>query len=100
MAWHKVAKTTDMKDGGAQIIDISGQSIALFNLKGKFYATDNHCLHRGGPLADGHIEGSIVTCPWHAWQFDVKSGECLTMKGSKLKCYPTKIENSEIHIEI
>ena len=100
MSWQKVAKVTDIADGAGQVLDISGESIALFHVKGKFYAMANHCPHRGGPLADGHVEDGQVTCPWHGWQFDVKSGECQTMPGSKQKCYTTKIENGEVFIEI
>ena len=98
--WHRAAKNSDIADGAGQTVEISGHSIALFNLKGKFYAIDNHCLHRGGPLADGHVEGSMVTCPWHAWQFDVKTGECHTMPGEGQKSYKVKIENGEVYVDI
>ena len=98
--WHKVAKVSDMADGGAQTLQIDQQPIALFKLGGLFYAIQNACLHRGGPLADGHLEGTVVTCPWHGWEFDVKSGECRTMEGAKLKTYPTKIENEDVFIQL
>ena len=97
--WHRAAKISDIAEGASQSLDINGQSIALFRLKGKFYALDNHCLHRGGPLGDGHLDGTVVTCPWHAWQFDIKSGECQTMQGAKQKCYATKIEKGEVWVE-
>ena len=97
--WHKVAKTSDLADGAAQELTIEGQSIALFKISGKFYAIANHCMHRGGPLATGYIEGSKVTCPWHGWEFDVKTGDCHTLQGSKQKTYPTKIEKNYVFID-
>ena len=100
MAWHKVAKVSDIADGASQSLKVAGQAIGLFRLEGKFYALQNHCLHRGGPLADGHMESSVVTCPWHAWQFDVKTGECLTMAGAKLKTFNTKVEKDEVFVEV
>ena len=98
--WHRVAKVSDLSDGAGQVVDISGESIALFNMKGKFYAIANHCPHRGGPLAEGHVEDGVVTCSWHGWEFEIKSGKCRTMPGSKQRSYPTKIENNEILINI
>ena len=100
MAWHKAAKVSDIADGASQAFEIAAHSIALFRIQEKFYAIDNHCMHRGGPLADGHLEGNTVTCPWHAWQFDVKSGECHTMQGEKQRCYTTKIEADDVFIDI
>ena len=98
--WHKVAKVSDVPEDTGQAVDLSGKSIALFNSKGKFYAMDNHCPHRGGPLADGYLEGKTVTCPWHAWQFDITNGACDTMEGAKQTCYATKIENDEVWVEL
>ena len=98
--WHLAAKTSDLAEGGAQTLKISEETIALFRVDGKFYAVQNRCLHRGGPLADGHVESGVVTCPWHGWEFDVKTAECRTMQGAKLKKYNTKVEKDEIYIEI
>ena len=98
--WHKVAKISDIADGKSQMVEIESQIIALFNVRGQFYAMQNACPHRGGPLVEGHMEGNIVTCPWHAWQFDVTSGKCQTMLGAIQKTYPVKIEKEEVYIEV
>ena len=98
--WHKVAKISDIADEKSQMVEIESQIIALFNVRGQFYAMQNACPHRGGPLVEGHMEGNIVTCPWHAWQFDIKNGECQTIKGSAQKTYPVKVEGEEIYIEV
>ena len=99
--WHRVAKKGDFKEDGGQILEIEGQKIALFRAQGKFYAILNQCPHRGGPLVEGQLEGTKVTCPWHAWEFDVSSGECLTLKGgAKQKTYPTKIEKDDVWVDV
>ena len=98
--WHKAAKVSDIAEGASQLVQISEQTIALFHVQGEFYALQNTCPHRVGPLVEGHLDGTMVTCPWHAWQFDVKSGECHTMKGAKQKIYMTKIEKDEVYIEV
>ena len=97
--WYKAAKVSDILEGASQLVQVSDQAVALFHIQGKFYAMQNSCPHRGGLLAEGHLEGTTATCPWHAWQFDVKSGECHTMKGTKQKIYNTKIERGEVYIE-
>jgi nitrite reductase (NADH) small subunit len=64
------------KEGSGTILVLeNGQEIALFCLEGQFYAIDNICPHEGGPLGNGELEGAVVTCPWHGWQFDIKTGK-------------------------
>ena len=75
--FRKVAKTTDLEPGTATLVEIDGEKIALFNVGGEFCAIDNTCTHRGGPLAEGVIEGDVVTCPWHRATYNVKTGEIL-----------------------
>ena len=87
------------KDSG-KAVELGGQSVAIFNVEGKIYAMQNHCMHRGGPLADGYIEDGRVTCPWHAWQFDIKTGACDTLQGANQKTFKTKIEKNSIYIDI
>ena len=60
----KVAKTNDIEPGQARLVDVLGKRIALFNVDGTFFALDNTCTHRGGPLAEAEISSHEVTCPW------------------------------------
>ena len=62
----KVAHTADLASGSAKCVEVAGKKIALFNLQGSFYAIDDTCPHRGGPLCEGEVAGEEVTCPWHA----------------------------------
>ena len=64
---------------------VRGQVVALFNVGGTLYALDGICPHQGGPLGSGRLDGAVVTCPWHGWQFDVRTGQHL-VNGSI--CHP------------
>ena len=97
--WTKVGKNSDVEEGKSLIVAVNGHEIALFKISGAFYAMENFCPHRGGPLGEGHVDGTEVTCPWHAWTFDVKSGACLTDPSFQQKKFPVKIENDEILVD-
>ena len=73
----KVAKTGEIAPGEARAVEAGGKKIALFNVNGTFYAIDDTCTHRGGPLSEGMLMGEEVTCPWHGAIFDVTSGTVL-----------------------
>jgi len=92
----KVAKVNEMPPGTAREFQADGRMIALFNVDGSFYAVDNTCLHRGGPLGQGSLEGEVVTCPWHGWQYNVKSGEAVFNEQIKVQCYEVKVEGDDI----
>ena len=98
--WCFTAKKADLPDNSSKSIDVGGKKIALFNQGGKFYALADSCIHRGGPLGQGHLEDGRVTCPWHAWEFDVKTGACLTMEGTKQTVYPTKVKKGEVFVDL
>jgi nitrite reductase (NADH) small subunit len=76
-----------------------GGELALFNVDGEYHATENFCPHKGAPLTEGTLSGHVIECQWHGWQFDVRSGECLTA-GAQLKVYPVIIDDGLIKIEI
>ena len=73
----KIAKTKDVPPGQAAPFTIEGQKIALFNVEGTYYAIGDTCTHRGGPLSEGDVQGTRVTCPWHGADFDLKTGAVL-----------------------
>jgi len=100
MMWYSTGKISDFEKGAGKTVEVEGRKIAVFRVAGGFYVLADTCPHRGGPLGEGYLEGTQVTCPWHAWEFDVKTGECSTMKGVKQKAYATKIENGEVLVEI
>jgi nitrite reductase/ring-hydroxylating ferredoxin subunit len=92
----KVAKTSEMPPGAAREFHADGHVIALFNVNGQLHCLDNTCMHRGGPLGQGALEGNIVTCPWHGWQYNVTTGEAVFNEQIKVKRYEVKVEGEDI----
>jgi nitrite reductase/ring-hydroxylating ferredoxin subunit len=82
------------------VVEIEGRTLALFNVEGRFYAIDNTCPHRGGPLGEGDLEGHIVLCPWHAWRWDVTTGHNANNPAVKVACYPVSVDGEDVFIEI
>src|SRR5437879_10310019 len=96
----KVAKVTDVPDGAAKAVEVNGRMLALFNAGGRFYAIDNACKHRGGPLAEGDVYGTRVVCPWHGWEYDFSTGCNVDDQSLKLSCFSVKLEDDDILVEI
>jgi nitrite reductase/ring-hydroxylating ferredoxin subunit len=85
---------------GATVQLKSGAEVALFNVGGEYYAAENSCPHKGFPLADSRLYGHLVECDLHGWQFDVRSGECLTKKSCPIETYKVTVEDGWIYVEI
>jgi nitrite reductase (NADH) small subunit len=97
----KVASTGDLAPGQGQMVEVTGKKIALFNLEGSFYAIDDTCTHRGGPLSEGEIEGEQVTCPWHGAIYNIKSGQVLSPPAPKgVASYKVRVEGTDIEVEV
>lgn len=94
-----IAKVTDVPPGTSKVVIVAGRPVALFNVGGTFFATDNSCLHRGGPLVEGTLEGGVATCPWHGWQYDVKTGGNLGNPAAKLRTYRVVVEGDDLKVE-
>src|SRR5262245_28189035 len=92
------SKADDIPAGRGKTIVLGEKKIALFHADGAFYAIDGTCLHRGGPLGDGELEGCVVTCPWHGWQFDVRNGEMKMNPAARVNCYQTRVEGSDVQV--
>ncbi len=98
--WVKVATLSEVPEGKPKAIKMGeGRSIALFNVDGKIYATDNQCPHMGYPLTRGTIRNGILTCDWHRRSFDLEGGGCFHVECDDLKVFPVDIRGEEIWIE-
>jgi nitrite reductase/ring-hydroxylating ferredoxin subunit len=95
-----VAKTQDVPPGTGQTVEVRGVWIALFNVDGSFFAVDNTCPHAGGPIGEGSLSGDVVTCPWHGWQFNVRTGERLGNPNFTVACCPVRVEGEQIQIAL
>jgi len=94
-----VGRTDDVPPGRGATVDLEGgRELALYNVGGQFFATENFCPHRGAPLADGRLCGHIVECDLHGWRFDLRTGQCLTRAGKDIESYEVLIENGWIII--
>ena len=96
----KVASLTELPPGSARTVEVNGKAIALFNVQGTVYATDNTCLHQGGPLGEGDLIGEVVVCPWHQWEYDVRTGEMPGNSSIKISTYPVQVEGDQIKVAI
>jgi nitrite reductase (NADH) small subunit len=96
----KICKTSDVKTGSGKSIEINGKAIAVFNVDGKFYAINDVCGHRGGPLSEGELDGNTVICPWHGWRYDVTSGANELVPDFPTEKYAVKIEGDDVLVEI
>lgn len=75
MRFVRVKGAAALAPGGGRAVTAGAYEVAVFNVEGEFYALENRCPHQGGPLAEGWLERTIITCPWHGWCFDVRSGK-------------------------
>ncbi len=96
----KALEKGDLPEGQGKRVDIQGNAIAVFHVGGQFYAINNTCLHQGGPLAEGELEGNVVTCPWHRWQYNVATGHNDLNPEMKVRTYPVKVEGDSIFVQV
>jgi nitrite reductase (NADH) small subunit len=100
MAPMRTAKTNEITPGTIREFHVEGRAIAVANVEGKFYAINNTCLHRGGPLGQGAMNGKVVTCPWHGWQYDVTTGKVTQNPSVGVDCYPLEVRGEDIYVDV
>ncbi|HKF39795.1 MAG TPA: Rieske (2Fe-2S) protein [Candidatus Acidoferrum sp.] len=99
MAFARTAKTNEITPGTIREFQVEGKAIALANVGGKYYAINNTCLHRGGPLGQGVLNGTIVTCPWHGWEYDVSTGKVKQNPAVGVDCYRVEVRGEDIFVD-
>jgi NAD(P)H-dependent nitrite reductase small subunit len=100
MGFVKVASVNELKDGEGKVVEASGRKIALFRQGGRFYAIDNTCAHKGGPLGEGSLEGMVVSCPWHGWKFDISTGISPVNPAARVRAYEVRVEGEEVMVNV
>jgi NAD(P)H-dependent nitrite reductase small subunit len=90
----------DLGPGQAREVTVDGQPVAIFNVDGSFHALTSRCPHRGGPLGQGFVEGSQVSCPWHNWTFDVTTGENVVSADMKVPRHEVKVEDGQVYVKL
>ncbi len=95
----KVADTKDLPPGKTMCVESGGEKVALFNVGGTIYAVSDTCTHAGGPLSEGQVDGTVVTCPFHGATFDLTTGSVTgPPAGSAVTCYQVRVEEGEVQI--
>lgn len=98
--WVRVASRDDCPPGEARELVAQGKIVALFNVDGQFYALDGICPHQGGPLGKGQLDGCLVTCPWHGWQFEVTTGQHQTSASLVHPSFAVKMVGDDIYVQL
>jgi nitrite reductase (NADH) small subunit len=96
----KMATLDELPPGGSKEVEHEGRIYALFNVDGIISAIDGICPHQGGPMADGPLDGTCVTCPWHGWQFDVRTGKSSLNGKLSLPTFEVKLEGSDVFVSV
>ncbi len=91
-----VGQVSEVPPGSSKVVVVQGHPVALFNVAGTFYALSNVCLHRGGPVGEGTLDETTVTCPLHGWEYDVRTGKNVANPMARLKTYAVRVEGGEI----
>ena len=100
MEFIEVANIADVPVGRAKACSVDGRTIALYHTRDGFFATDNTCPHRGGPLAEGDLIGNEITCPWHLWGFDIETGLCAGNPDIKVAAHTVRVENDKVLVKL
>lgn len=100
MAFALAARQGDIPEGQIREFEVDGKSIAIASVSGKLFAINSICLHHGGPLGEGDLEGCVVSCPWHGWQYDVTNGKLVQEPGSGVQCYAVEVRDGSIFVDV
>lgn len=121
MSEHTVATVRELEESGRIVTQIKGREIGIFKIDGEIRAYNNWCAHQSGPICEGPLsgtneatfdrevlktetewvrEGKIIRCPWHDWEYDLGTGECLSKEGIRLPEYPVSVEDGQIVVSL
>ena len=95
-----VARVEDVPEGSVRPVRVGEEEIALAHCDGGFYATQGDCIHLHGPLGEGELDGCVLTCPWHGWQYDVRTGENEFDRAIQLQTYEVEVVDGEIRVRV
>ena len=97
----RCGRADEIPAGGSKVVEIKGQNVAIFKADGVLYAVENTCPHQGGPLGEGYLEDNcIVSCPWHAWSFDVTTGINPMNSDIKQPVFQVTLEGNDVCVEV
>jgi nitrite reductase/ring-hydroxylating ferredoxin subunit len=95
-----VARLSEIQPGRGKLVQAEGRAIALFAIEGSVRAISAICPHRGGPLEEGDVEGETVYCPWHAYDFNLRTGECREAPDLAVQTFTVSVESNEVFVQL
>jgi nitrite reductase/ring-hydroxylating ferredoxin subunit len=95
-----VARADQLAPGEVRRVQAGEEEIALARIGDDFYAVQGACLHLEGPLGDGRLEDHVLTCPWHGWQYDVRTGKNEFDLAIQLRTYDVRVEDGEVRVGV
>jgi 3-phenylpropionate/trans-cinnamate dioxygenase ferredoxin component len=96
-----IARVGDLKDGQVRTLTVDGHHVALCNVEGTYFATQDLCTHDGGPLGEGELIDHEIECPRHGGRFDVRSGEVTALPPMfPIKTFPVRVQDDEIQVAL
>lgn len=96
----RIAAESDVPGDTGLAVQVGDTAVALFRVEGRCYAIANACPHKGGPLAEGDLEGHVVHCPWHGWTWDVRTGTNPRQPAIRVACFPVTVEDGNVFVDI
>ena len=98
--WVRIASRDECPPGSSCERLVGDRIIAIFNVDGSYHAIDGVCPHQAGPLAQGRVDGHVVTCPWHGWQFDLRGSAATAGASPTPICYSVKTDGNDVLVLI
>ena len=96
----KVARVSEIPSGQGISVEVGGRQVAVFNVDGAFHALDGVCQHQGGPLGEGELSGTVVTCPWHGWEYDVTTGTNTLDSDVRVDTFEVRLDGDDILVKV
>lgn len=98
--FEAVGPVSGFVPGRGRMVTVAGRHVAVYRLGDEFFALDNMCLHRGGPLCDGEIENGVVTCPWHFWSYQIRSGTMVQDPRVGVSKHEVRIDGDQVSVRL
>ncbi len=100
MGFQPVCNLDELQPGTGKELFVGGRIVALFLIDGVVHAVEGICAHQGGPIAQGAVDRHCVTCPWHGWQYDIRSGTNVLTGRRMLDCFPTEVRDGQVWVDV
>ena len=100
MTFTRVASFSDLWDGERRCFMLDGHRVFLIKFDGNVYAYENRCAHRELPVGHGRLNGHVLTCPVHEWQYDIRNGHGVNPDGARLRPFPIRVENDDVLVDV